>query len=161
EPGSGDSANSTPAHPAADDRPGRHRVGNDKVTGVRSGNAVTLGQSYHLADQLLLLPVDADLVEQVTDLPPRPQLLDTVPLLARLRREGEVVNELLALLADSAAQLDGGGALAVVAAHDHQLPAVEQVGQPHRVDLAQADARRRAQLQVGQHRVADLAIKRA
>ena len=42
-----------------------------------------LASSDHLVHQFLLLAVDADLVEQVADLAPRPQVLDELLVVAR------------------------------------------------------------------------------
>ncbi len=50
-------------------------------------------------------------------------------------------------------------ALAVVAAQHHELGAVEQIGQLRRIDLVQLDVAADRQLQVGQHRIADLGVK--
>ena len=51
--------------------------------------------------------------------------------------------------------------LAGVAAEDDELAAVEQVGQLRRIDLVERDVVADRQLQVGQHRVADLAVEAA
>src|SRR5204863_251320 len=72
-----------------------------------------------------------------------------------------LLDELAHLLADIARQLDGGVPLAVVAAEDHQLTAVEQVRQLRRVNLVDADIRADAKLEVSEDRMADLAIEAA
>src|SRR5262249_739057 len=90
-----------------------------------------------------------------------PQMLDKALVVASLVGEGQLVNELLRFLADLAGDLDGGGALAVVPAQDDQLRTVEQVGQGNRVDLQQADVVGGGELEVGQHRIADLGVRSA
>src|SRR5262249_47348524 len=85
----------------------RDAVGHEQVAGVGRGDAVALGQGYDFIDQLFLLAVDADLIEQVADLAAGPQIFDKSLVIAGLIREVQLVDKLLALLADVAHELDG------------------------------------------------------
>src|SRR5262249_10477 len=98
----------------------------------------------------LLLAVEANLVEQVADFSPRPQVLDELAILAAARGEVHLVDVLSLLGADRPCQRDGDGPLPRITAEDDELAAREQVGKLPRVDLREPAGVARRQLQIGQ-----------
>src|SRR5258708_5926458 len=91
----------------------------------------------------------------------RPQVFDEALVPRGLVGEVELVNELLGVLADIAAQLDCGVSLAGVAAKDDELAAVEEVGQLLRIHFAERDALADVELEVGEDGIADLGVQAA
>src|SRR5205807_1361190 len=102
-------------------------VGNEKITRVRRGDAVTLGKKYDLLHQLFLLAVGANLIKEVADLAARPQIFDEALVVHGFLGEIDLIDEFLGLHADAAGKGNGRVAIAGEPAHDNNLIAVEEV----------------------------------
>ena len=109
-----------------DDR--HRRVRHHEVARVGRGDAVLLGEHRHFFDEFFLLAVDADLIEDETDLAPCPQVLDELSAAFGLHGKVNFVDEFFVVLADESHQLDSRVTAATEPPEDDELTAVEEVG---------------------------------